>query len=116
MHWLREASIDSAKEVALISAINVPIAFVAAFVLKGGFIDTDGLILLLEATGLMLAGGAMELGGTASAQRIVSIFDRRTKDWSGEEHQRVQRKAAVYTISGLGLFAESLTFAIVFGR
>ena len=113
MNWLAEASVSSAKEGLVINGINIPVAALAVFLIGFGFVDAIGLILLLEATALMLGGGAMELGATASTKRLVSIFQGRRMEWTGKDYRDAQKRGAVFTITGLLLFAESLLMAVL---
>ena len=112
MHWLKGAVIGSAKETALISLLNVPISFVAALLLRTGFFDAEGFILLLEAAALMLVGGAIDLGASASGRRVMSLIERKESDWNKHEYQKHARRASVYTLAGLFLFGEALVLAV----
>jgi UPF0716 family protein affecting phage T7 exclusion len=112
MRWIVEAMIATIKEGTLINVINVPVALIGILIIKIGFTDAIGLLLLIEATGLMLAGGAMELGGTASARRLMSMIEKKKMKWEKDEYERVQRRAAVFTMTGLVLFLESLFLAL----
>ena len=112
MHWLTEAVIRSAKETALISLINVPISLISSFLLRTGFSDADGFILLLEAAGLMHVGGAIDLGASASGRKVVTLIERKESDWNKHEYQKHTRRASVYTLAGLFLFGEALILAV----
>ncbi len=112
MHWVTEAVVDSAKETGLISCINVPIALGALVIFRVGFFDADGFILLLEATALMLIGGAVDLGASATGRKIASMIDRKQKNWSKDDHHKTTERAAVYTLAGVFLFVEALLLAL----
>lgn len=116
MYWLADASLSSLKEGAVFNAINLPVAAIATFLLGFKFLDAIGLILLLEATGLMLAGGAMEMGAAASTKRLASIFQGKRMEWSRKEYGDAQRRGAVFTITGVLLLAESLLMAFLVFR
>ena len=104
--------IGSAKETTLISLINVPISLIGALLLRTGFLDADGFILLLEAAALMLVGGAIDLGASASGRKVMSLIERKESDWNKLEYQNHTRRASVYTMAGLFLFAEALVLAV----
>lgn len=112
MHWVTEAVVDSVKETGLISCINIPLGVAAFVVLRIGFFDAVGFILLLEATALMLIGGAVDLGASATGRKIASMVDRRHKDWSRDDRDKSTRKAAVYALAGVFLFVEALLLAL----
>ncbi len=111
MHWLAGASLSSVKEGAIFNGINVPIAAIATYLLGFKFVDAIGLVLLLEATGLMISGGAMEMGAAPSTKRLVSIFQGKRMEWSRKDYNEAQRRGAVFAITGVLLFAESLLMA-----
>jgi len=113
MRWLVEASVSSLKEGIVFNGINLPIAAVATYLLGFKFLDAIGLILLLEATGLMLAGGAMEMGATASTKRLASIFQGKRMGWNRKDYSDAQKRGAIYTITGVLLFAEALVMAVI---
>ena len=113
MHWLADASLSSVKEGAIFNGINIPVAAIATFLLGFKFLDAIGLILLLEATGLMLGGGAMEMGVAASTRQLASIFQGKRMEWSRKEYNDAQRRGAVFTITGILLLAESLLMAVL---
>ncbi len=110
--WIRGLASSALKEATLISALNIPISGLLLLVLRFGFVETLGFVLLLEAVALMLVGGAMDLSGAASTKLIQSIFSKRKEEWKREEHSNLQKKAAVYSLTGVFLFAESLLLAV----
>jgi hypothetical protein len=113
VHWLTGAAIGSAKETALISLINIPISLVAALLLRTGFFGADGFILLLEAAALMLVGGAIDLGASASGRKVMMLIERKEGDWNKREYQKHTRRASFYTLAGLFLFGEALVLAVL---
>ncbi len=111
VHWLAGASLSSVKEGAIFNGINILIAAIATYLLGFKFVEAIGLILLLEATGLMIAGGAMEMGAAPSTKRLASIFQGKRMEWSRRDYNEAQRRGAIFTITGVLLFAESLLMA-----
>jgi UPF0716 family protein affecting phage T7 exclusion len=109
--WL-EVLTSSLKEGALITLIDVPISFLAGWLLATPGLDVLGFILLLESVALMLIGGAVELGATPSAQRAVSIIRRKTFEWSPGEYKKVQARGAFYSLIGVIFFLESMALAV----
>ncbi len=112
MHSVTETVVDSAKETGLISCINIPVALGAFAIFRIGFFDADGFILLLEATALMLVGGAVDLGASATGRKIASMIDRKQKSWSKDDHHESTKRAAVYALAGVFLFVEALLLAL----
>jgi hypothetical protein len=108
--WV-EVTRSSAKESALITAIDVPASFLLGIALRIPTLDMFGLVLLLESVALMLVGGAMEIGGTASAKRIETIFSRKKFEWNAKEYKMTQARGAFYSIIGVIFFAEALALA-----
>lgn len=109
--WL-ETLISSLKEGALITLIDIPISFLLGFFLATPGLDVLGFVLLLESVALMLTGGAMEIGGTASAFRLYAIFRRKKFEWSSGEYKKVQARGAFYSLVGVLFFLESLALAL----
>lgn len=123
MHWFLELLGDTAKEATLFTILGSAISLVGMIEFGGPFFDYLGLVLLLEATVLMLIGGAMEIGGTASAKvisnQLRSLFGLKkligreeSKQWSKEEYKATQLSAARYSLTGVILFLESLLLAL----
>ncbi len=112
MHWVTQAVVDSVKETGLISCINIPIGLGAFVVFRIGFFDAVGFILLLEATALMLIGGAVDLVASATGRKIASMVDRRQKNWGRDDHDKSTKKAAVYALAGVFLFVEALLLSL----
>lgn len=110
--WL-EVLLESVKEGVLLTAIDVPVSLVIGFLLGVPTLNILGFLLLIESVVLMLLGGSMELGGTASAQRAVSLVTRKKFSWSIVTYKKVQARGAFYTIIGVMFFLESLTLALV---
>ena len=88
-------------------------ALIAVFLLKAGFFEIDGFILLLEATALMLIGGAMDLGTSGTGRKLGSMIEKKPIVWKMEDSAKASRRAAVFTLAGVFLFAEALAMAAV---
>lgn len=110
--WL-EILVSSLKEGALITLIDVPVAFLLGLFFSASGLSVLGLILLLESVVLMLLGGAVEMGGTASVVRLSSIVMRKKFDWSPVEYKKVQARGAFYSLVGVMFFVESLALAVL---
>ena len=70
------------------------------------------MLLLLESVAMMLVGGALEIGGTASTRRLFSILTRNKFEWTAGEYRKTQAKGALYTITGVLFFVEALSLAL----
>jgi len=115
--WL-QSGVSAAQEAALITLIDFPVSFAIGVYLRAPTIDVVGFLLLLEAVAMMLVGGALEFGGTASARRLFSIlertfFHRGNFEWSAKEFKKTQVKGAVYTFTGILFFVEALALALL---
>ena len=96
----------------MLTAIAVPVAYPFFVFFRTGYPDAFGFALLVEACLLMLAGGALDIGSTGSAKRIYSAIARKRFEYDREESQKLVTRAAVYTLTGVILFVESLGVAI----
>lgn len=119
MHWLVNLLSTTAKEVVVFSAIAAAISVLPVFLMAAPFVSAYGFVLLFEATGLMIIGGAMDISTAGSARftmRQIRLFLGR--DSSGEdtyapveERKRVRFSAAKYTLTGVLIFLEALILA-----
>ena len=105
--------LPSASENILI--VGIDIAIVAAVYLTYGwsFVDTFGLVMLIEAATLMLIGGAMEFSTSASGRAFVSFVTRRRNLPSTEDYRRFATRAETFTFVGVLLFVEALGLAVL---
>jgi len=122
-----DAAVSSIREAAVISGIDVVVSLAALLILGYYFFDTFGLILLVEGAVLLLVGGALGFAGQPGVRRISfawgSIFGKRVtepveeKKNDFEDERRAIRandvRAAFYMITGMILFFESFSFAIL---
>jgi hypothetical protein len=114
MTWYAQAAKDSLAEVAVINLINLPIALGIGYYLSASAVAVFGFIVLLEATGLMFIGGAMDLSMSAGSAALAKLLKQRAEKGSDSEDQRRKRfrRAVVFTLAGVVLFAESLALAL----
>lgn len=108
---IREIVTNSLKESAVFGAIGMPVAYVLLYFVPTSFVDLFGFVLLIEACGLMLVGGAMELTTTASVRKIMSLVGGKYGRLDGEAATKTVSGAAVYTLTGVMLFLASLIIA-----
>jgi hypothetical protein len=115
---LREIAVDSAKESLVFTGIAIPFAYpillwLNAVHLTTVYPDAFGFALLIEACLLMLAGGALDIGSTGSAKRIYAALARKNFEYDRDETRKQVNRAAVYSVTGVVLFVESLAVALV---
>jgi hypothetical protein len=116
-----EAGLSSLKEAAIISVIDVAASTAVSLVLRFVLTDVLGLILLLEGAVLLLIGGALGFAGQAGVRRLMTLYRKeptRLNGGSGREDGTTQVKladitAAFYMSTGMVLFLESITMALL---
>ncbi len=121
MHWSLDILVTSAKEAAAFSVIGAAIAFVATLVAATTVISAFGFVLLLEATALMLVGGALDMSSSGSSRflsrQVRLLFGRSVTTLapppSGEEGRKAQFTAAIHSVTGLMLLAEAAVLALI---
>jgi len=120
MHWVGELVIASVKETAIFTALGAGVGFGGVLILRSKFTDGFGLILLLEATALMLVGGALDLSATRSARTVANQIrallgrvESSHSSWTREDYKKVENSAATYALTGVLLFLESLVLAFL---
>jgi len=115
--WL-QSGVSALEEAALITLIDIPVSLAIGIYFGAPTINVVGFLLLLEAVAMMLVGGALEFGGTASAKRLFSLlertfFHRGSFEWSAQDFKKTQVKGAVYTFTGIFFFVEALALALL---
>ncbi len=121
MHWLASLLSTTAREALVFSAIGAAISVLPVFLMSAPFVSAYGFVLLLEATGLMIIGGALDISTAGSARftmRQVRLFLGRESPGEDtyapvEERRRTRMSAAKYTLTGALLFLEALILAFV---
>ena len=116
MNSTLQAARDSLAEAAIINVINLPVTLGVAYYLGAGFLPVLGFILLLEGTGLMFIGGAMDLSMSAGSAAIAKILKMKNDPGSDSEMVRKKRlqRAVVFLIAGAVLFVEAFALALPF--
>ena len=104
-------AIATLKGAAVVTAIDVGVAYVGSFLITAGFVSILGLVMLLESAGLMLIGGAMSFSGQPGIRRAVSILTRTKLEVSPSQMEDMDAKAAAFALVGVLLFLESLLLA-----
>lgn len=114
MNWYAQAAKDSLAEVAVINLINLPVALGVAYYLSASVLAIFGFIVLLEATGLMFIGGAMDLSMSAGSAALAKLLGHKADKGSDSEDERRKRfkRTVVFVLAGVVLFAESLALAL----
>jgi hypothetical protein len=113
---------DSALEVVVFNAIAGAIALAAILLFQGGLLPDFGFLLLLEAVGLMLIGGALDLSNTGSARAAVKqlriLFGAKIPEagteFTDEQRRKVGTTAATYALTGVLLFVEAGLLALFY--
>lgn len=110
----------------LISSLSESVLFTiacAAAALAGTLLDIPfqdgfGLVLLIVGAGLMLIGGALSFVTPAKVEVfnifMTGIFKRNKMNMTRDDYRRSENRAALYSVTGVLLFAYSLLLAAVF--
>ncbi len=104
--------VSSLGESAVFSAGCAAVALVGTVVLGVPFQDGFGLVLLVVSAGLMLIGGAMSFV-TPGKVRAFNVLAKRKVKMEADDYRRTENKAALYSLTGVLLFAYSLLLAAV---
>ena len=114
--FLKQAVL-SLREAAVLSAIDAGGSLALQVLLQVPFVDSYGLILLIESAVLMLVGGAMSFAGQGGVRYVVDVFSRRAtgkKISPGkDELEKSELRAALYAITGFLLFSEAIVLTAV---
>lgn len=110
MGWYRKVLVSSIAESVIFSAIAAGVAFAGEVGLQVQFFDGFGFVLLILSAALMLVGGAMSFV-TPGTAKVVSLLTGRKENTTIQDWERSQHRAALYMITGVILFAESMVLA-----
>jgi hypothetical protein len=110
LSWYSKTLVSSLIESAGFNVISAALAAGGVFAFQVPFFDGFGFVLLVVSSILMLVGGAMSFA-TPGTSKVVSLLMGRKSDMTTQDYQKAQHRAALYAITGVILFAESLTLA-----
>lgn len=102
--------LDSSKESVLFSLVGALVALPVFWFAGLTYLDSLGLVLLIEACGLMLVGGVMEFTSTGVIRRFLSMTSSHVS-MDPEAMKKQMKGAVLYTLTGVILFLESLLLA-----
>jgi hypothetical protein len=122
VHWSLDLLVSTASEAVVFSAIGAGISLLSVVAGVAPFVPALGFVLLLEATGLMIIGGALDISTSGSARSTMKqlrvLFGRSVPSEEpplpAEERKRAQFTAAKYSLTGVLLFLEALFMAVAF--
>lgn len=121
MHWSVDLLVSTLSEAVVFSAIGAAISVVVVVAGVSTFVPSLGFVLLLEATGLMIMGGALDMATSGSSRltmrQLRMLLGRAVPPVenlpSAEERKKTQYTAAKYSLTGVLLFVEALVMAFV---
>ena len=113
MKWYVELLRDSLGEVAIFVAVCAGVAVGGALLLQVPFFDGLGFVLLVVSAGLMLIGGALSFIGPANV-KLVNALTRTKLNLGADDYRKARHRAALYSVTGIELFAISLAMAALF--
>ncbi len=111
LKWYSELVLSSLRESVTFVLICAAIAVVGLFVLGVPFADGLGLVLLVAGAGLMLVGGALSFVSPGNVW-IINALTRSKISPSDEDYRKTRNRAALYSLTGILLFAYSLLLAL----
>ncbi len=110
MKWYYDLLVSSLKESLIFAGACALVALAGVYVLSVPFFNGLGLVLLIASAGLMLVGGAMSFVSPGNVKLVNALSNAKLKP-SIEDYRRTRNKAALYALTGIFLFAYSLTLA-----
>ncbi len=117
MNKYLEVFVSSFSESVVFAAICAAVALVGTFILGVSFPDGFGFVLLVVSAGLMLIGGALSFV-TPGKVRVfnmlnVNVLRKQKVNMTKEDYSRSENRAALYSLTGVLLFAYSLLLAVL---
>lgn len=105
-----EILVSSLSESAIFTVGCAAVALVGDLVLGVPFFDGFGFVLLVVSAGLMLIGGALSFV-TPGKVRVFNLLSKRKVDMGPEDYRKSENRAALFSLTGVLLFAYSLALA-----
>ena len=84
---------------------------VGSIVLKLNLFHYYTLIMLVQAGLLFLVGAVLDVGGSLGFARIADRVSGTKKNWTFNEHEQAQQRAAPYIVTGILLLVVSVILA-----
>jgi len=106
-----KAAVASAKGAAVVTGIDLGVAFVVSGPLSIGYVPALGLVTLLESAILMLLGGALSFSGQPGVRKLTAFLTRTRMEVSRADLEDLDAMAAVFALVGVMLFLESLAIS-----
>ncbi len=104
--------VSSVRESIFFTIACVGVALVWPFFLGTPLLDGLGLVLLVAGAGLMLIGGAMGFVSPGNVKVVNALFRSKLKP-TADDYRKTRNRAALYSATGILLFAYSLVLAII---
>ncbi len=111
MKWYTELVLSSLRESATFVLICAAVSVAGVFVFGVPFLDGLGLVLLVAGAGLMLVGGALSFVSPGNVRVINALTGSKLKP-SDDDYRRTKNRAALFSLTGILLFAYSLLLAL----
>lgn len=119
MRWYVDLTITSLRESVLFSVGCAAAALFGEILFGVPFTDGLGLVLLIVGATMMLVGGAMSFvtpGSVKLMNTLLSAFTGKVRASPGTyDYNKTQHSAAIYTATGVLLFAYSLMLGLILG-
>ena len=115
MKWYVELMVDSLGESLIFSIICAVAAVAGVFVLQVPFVDGLGFVLLVVSAGLMLIGGGLSFVSPGNVKVLNILMGPLMKNKANpgpHDYRSTRQKAALYSVTGVLLFAYSLVLAL----
>ena len=118
MNKYLEVLVSSLSESAVLTVACAAVALAGTLVLGIPYPDGLGFVLLVVGAGLMLMGGALSFVTPGKVQVfnifLSGVFKRNKMKMTQDDYRRSENRAALYSLTGVLLFAYSLVMAAVF--
>ena len=96
-----------------LNIFNLAVSMIG-LVISYGFMNTFGLLSMLEGAVLLIAGGTLDVASSMFGTEVRKLLFRSKLDYSSDHHRKEQGKATDLVLLGLIVIVESMILSLFF--
>jgi hypothetical protein len=108
--WLWSALVRPALA---LNIFNLAVSMIG-HVISFGFVNTFGLLSMIEGAVLLVAGSTLDIASSIFGTQASKLLFRNKREYSSDHHKEQQRKATNLIVLGLVVVAESIILSLFF--
>jgi hypothetical protein len=97
----------------VLSILNLAVSMIG-HVISFGFVNTFGLLSMIEGAVLLVAGSTLDIASSIFGTQASKLLFRSKREYSSDHHRKQQREATNLIVLGLVVVAESIVLSLFF--